>query len=462
MTPAFEPYDVAIAGAGISGLACAWAMRRAGLRVIVIEAGDDVGGCIRTIRRDGCIADGGPQTFVASPAFLDLVDSVGLVERLQRPPQGATAPYFFSHGRLVRVPSTPAAFLGSPILSPLAKLRAAVEPLIGAKIDGADESLSDFVARRAGRAVVDALARPMVAGIFGGDPGRISAKSAFPALVDYERRYTSVIVGAVATRLRQRTSRTRRVPMTFSGGNDALPRALAARLAPDVRLETTVDQLILRGANVELAFAGEELGSVVARHAVLALPAYTAGDLLDRLEPEAARALREIPYAPIAQVSLSYPREAVRVPLNGFGFLSGERSGLRILGCTWNSAMFPDRCTPDRTLVTAFLGGATDPQATTMSDDEVVKIVHRDLQRALDIGVSAPSVIAGFKWDRAIPQYEVGHAERLKTIEYGMSRLSQVSLLGNYFTGPSVGDCVAAAHAMAERVSRRLQDSRPM
>jgi oxygen-dependent protoporphyrinogen oxidase len=243
--------------------------------------------------------------------------------------------------------------------------------------------------------------------------------------------------------------------VNFAGGNDTLTRALAASVAPDVRLGVSVTELVLRGARMELVYEGESSGSVVARHAVLATPAYESGRLLSRLEPDAAAALASIAYAPIAQVALSYRVEEVDADMRGFGFLSGEDSSLRILGCTWNSSMFADRCPRERVLVTAFLGGTSDPSVAGLRDDEIVANAHRDLQRALGIDVP-PAVISGFRWDRAIPQYELGHAQRLATIATGMSRLPQASLIGNYLTGPSVSDCMSGALATAERVKSIL------
>lgn len=447
MTPAFQPYDVVVAGAGISGLTCAWSLRRAGLRILVLEAGDDVGGCISTVRRDGCIADGGPQTFAATPDFFDLIAALALDDKVLRARSGA--PYFYSFGRLEPAPTSPGSFFASPLLSPGAKLRLLAEPFIGARVSDEDESVEAFAARRAGKGVVDALVHPMVNGIYAGDPARLSVSSAFPALVESERRYTSVMIGAIARR-RRGTGR-RPTPLGLAGGNGVLTASLAAAVAADVRLGVTVNELILRGANIELVYDGTSAGSAVARHAVLALPAFESGRLLSRLEPEAADALLGIPYVPVAQVALSYGLDEIDADLRGFGFLSGEDSGLRILGCTWNSSMFSDRCPTGRVLVTAFLGGVSDPTVAQLPDDVLVGIAHRDVARALGIDVP-PMVVAGFRWDRAIPQYELGHAKRLATIAAGLSRLPQATLIGNYLRGHSVSDCISGAIAAAERI----------
>jgi protoporphyrinogen/coproporphyrinogen III oxidase len=463
MTPAFVPYDVAIAGAGISGLTCAAALRRAGLRTFVLEADDRIGGCISSVHRDGCIADGGPQTFVASPQLTSLFARLSLGDRVLRAKTGT--PWFFARGRLERAPMSPPAFLSSPLLSVGAKLRLLAEPLIGARFSVDEESVSSFAARRGGRAVVDAIVRPMINGIFAGDPSTLSMRSAFPTLIDYERRYTSVFLGAIARR-RNAPRGPRRAPVALAGGNATLIGALGATLGNDVRLGVRVTDVVLRGANIELVFkdssrqgrSDAESESIVARHAVLALPSYESGRLLAHLEPDAADALGEISYEPVAQVALSYPRNAIEDELNGFGFLRGDDSGLRILGCAWNSAMFDDRCPRGRTLVTAFLGGSGDRGIASLRDDEIVAIAHNDLQRALGVD-EPPSVIAGFRWDKAIPQLSLGHAERLAKIAAALSKLPQMTLIGNYFTGPSVSDCVICANAAAERIADVLEAS---
>lgn len=450
------PYDVAVAGAGISGLTCAAALRKAGLRVCVLEADDRVGGCISSVRRDGCIADGGPQTFAPSPDFNALVASLSLDDRLLRAKTGT--PWFFANGRLERAPMSPPAFFGSPLLSLGAKLRLLTEPFIGARFSADDESVESFAARRGGNAVIDAIVRPMINGIYAGDPSTLSMESAFPGLVESERRYTSVFIGAIARR-RRGPGTGRRTPLAFAGGNDRLTSALGAALGNEVRLGVNVSDIILRGANVELVYEvtgrgssrEPSAGSVVARHAVLALPAYESGRLIAHLEPDAATALAEITYEPVAQVALSYPRESIEAELRGFGFLRGDDSGLRILGCAWNSAMFDDRCPSDRVLVTAFLGGSGDRAIASLRDDEIVAIAHRDLQRALGADAT-PAVIAGFRWDKAIPQLSIGHRKRLASIAAGMGRLRQLTLIGNYFRGPAVPECIAGATAAAERI----------
>jgi protoporphyrinogen/coproporphyrinogen III oxidase len=463
MSPGFEPLDAAIVGAGISGLTCALALRRAGLRVAVLEASDDVGGCIKSSARDGCVADGGPQTFVATPDFLDLIETLECHAALQRAPGKSPAMFLYSRRRLQPTPTSPSKFLATALLSPFDKARILFEPLVGASFGPDDESIAHFAARRGGHGVVEALVRPLVSGIFAGDPAKLSIRSAFPALVGYERRYSSVIVGALA---RQLGGARRPAVCGFRGGNAALTSSMADTLGFDVRVASPVVALTLRGANIELAYEGPRPGSVVARRAILALPAYASGALLAQLEPEAADALVSIEYVPLMQVALTYPRNALSAgslalfdhsaKRVAFGFLSGKDSGLKILGCAFNSATFPDRCPPDRVLITAFLGGAADFDILKLSDEEAVRIVHHDLQRVLRLSECAPAVIAGFRFDRAIPQYALGHAEKLRRIAESLERLPHVELCGNYFSGPSVQDCIAGANAVASRVAAAL------
>jgi oxygen-dependent protoporphyrinogen oxidase len=421
-----------------------------------LDASNKAGGCITSVRRDGYVADGGPQTFSSTPAFAQLAESLNLGDRLLHARAGAGSMFFYSHGKLVPAPASPPRFIASPLLSPIGKQRLQAELFKPPRRSDDDESVADFVARRAGRSAAEALLKPLVRGIYAGDATRLSARSAFPTMVRFEKTYGSVMAGAMR-QMRKSARPRRRIPVGVRGGNDGLPNAIAAALSADLKLGRNIVGLVLRGANVELAYDGAQPGGIVARHAVLALPAGVTGPLLTRLEPEAAEALSAVPCAAMSQVALSYPRDAVQHPLNGFGFLAGEHSDLRILGCTWNSSMFEDRCPKDRVLVTAFLGGTSDPDVTRLKDDELVRIAHADLQRAIGITDAVPHVVAGFRWDQAIPQYEIGHAERLATIEAGLSRLPQVSIVGNFIDGPGVADCIAVANAVAARVLGRLR-----
>ncbi|MDQ6766347.1 MAG: protoporphyrinogen oxidase [Candidatus Eremiobacteraeota bacterium] len=454
MSEEFEPIDIAVVGGGISGLACAFWAKKKGRSVALFEASANVGGSITTLRSGRYIADGGPQSFVASEALTQLVHDAELDQFVLRAAPAAATPYLYHHGRLVQAPRSPRALLGTPLLSAFAKLRILGEPLAGASTVE-DESVAAFTRRRAGSEVLDALVGPFVSGIFAGDPEKLSLRSAFPSMATLEREHGSILRGAARMKARGNGQRppaqgSARTSIGFRGGNDLLPRALAAHLGPDFSVNANVEAMWQRGQWMELLVTGQPNKRVIAKTIVLATPAPETADLLDSMESKAATALRGIEYPPVVQIALAYPRSAVGMALDGFGFLASRREDLRILGCVYNSAMYPDRCPPDEVLLTAFLGGATDRAAAAQSDDELAKVAHKDIARALRIKDVAPHVVAGFRWQQAIPQYNVGHAQRLAIVEQCLSRLPQVRLCGNYLRGPSVSDCLKLARETAD------------
>jgi protoporphyrinogen/coproporphyrinogen III oxidase len=443
----FEPIDVAVVGGGISGLACAFWAKQQGRSVALFEASPDVGGSITTMRSGRYIADGGPQSFLVSEAFAQLVRDAQLQQVVMPASPAASTAYIYHHGRLVAAPRSPQTLIATPLLSPLAKLRV-VGDLLVAKNTAGDESVASFVTRRAGRAVLENMVAPFVAGIFAGDPAQLSVRSAFPMMAEFEREHGSILRGAMARRGLANGAQpgpSRRQSVGFRGGNDVLPRALAARLGSDFTVSARVEAMWQRGQWMELLVAGHPAQRVIAKTIVIATAARVAADLLDSLEPAAAAALRAIEHPTVVQIAMAYPRDAIGVPLNGFGFLAARREGLTILGCVWNSAMFDDRCPAEEVLVTSFLGGATDPSVAGRTDEELARAVHRDLTRSLKIKGATPHIVAGFRWQEAIPQYNLGHADRLRIIDAALARLPNVRLAGNYLSGPSVPDCIKRA-----------------
>jgi oxygen-dependent protoporphyrinogen oxidase len=445
MSDRFEPIDVAVIGGGISGLACAFWAKHKGRSVALFEASPDVGGCITTMRAGQRTADGGPQSFLVSEAFTQLVNDAGLDAALV--PSQASAAYIYHGGRLHAAPRSPQTLLGTSLLSPAAKLRLLAEPFIG-KNTAEDESVAAFVRRRAGGAVLDRLVTPFVSGVYAGDPARLSVRSAFPMMAQLERDDGSIIRGALRHRRAGRAP-VRRQSVGFRGGNDVLPRTLAARLGADFTVNAPVKAVWQRGQWMEMLVGGHGGDErVVARTVVIATAARAAGDLLEPLEPEAARALRAIEYPAVVQIALAYPKAAVGIETDGFGFLAARGSDLAILGCVWNSAMFPDRCPSDEVLVTAFLAGARNPTVAGQTDEALARAAHADVAKVMRIQ-AAPTVVSGFRWQEAIPQYNLGHAERLRTIEAGLARLPNVRLCGNYLRGPSVPECLALAREVS-------------
>ena len=441
--------DVAVVGAGISGLACAFFCRSLGMRVAVFESTSDPGGCIRTVHEQGCIVESGPQSLMSSPALSELIDALGMRGDVVAPAPAAKRRYVLTRAGLVAVPTSPPALLLSRLISIGGKWRLMREPFVAKRTAEGDESVASFVRRRAGAEIVDAVAGPFLAGINAGDSEQISVRSTFPALEKMEREHGSVLRAIRASGI----PKARPASFSFSRGNQELPRALAASLGDAVALRSPVERIELTSPGVALRVGGDKQGTVRADHVVVCADGAAAAHLIEPLSATAARELAAIDCAPVVQIALVYPRAAVGVPLDGFGFLPSRSAAVRILGAVWNSVSFPDRCADGDVLVTVFIGGALDRALTAKSDDELVTIAHADVSRAMKIRRANARVVALFRSPTGIPQYTLGHDARVRAVEEAMTHIPAVMLCGNSLHGVSVSDCVRQARGVAHHVA---------
>jgi len=463
-----EDLDAVVIGGGISGLAAAHALAKAGRRFALLEASARFGGCIGSVRSGPYIADMGPQTLVAAAPLRDLMTDLDLGSQFVAAPRGLKR-YVFRHGRLVALPLSPVRFLTSPLLTFGAKMRVLREPFIASPPpNDDDESIASFVRRRGGAELLDAVVAPMVAGIFAGDLERLSMRSAFPAIAELERRHGSVVRGylsrerarkdaTVAMRRLGPPVRSPRRPQSgaFARGNQVLIDALVSRLGRAVYAGARVVALRPRGAGFMLECEGLPEKKIEAASVIVATSTADAAELLAPLEPGAAEDLRAIESPPLAQVVLAYPKASVGVPLDGLGFLAAPNEGTRVLGAVWNSVFMPDRCPEGEALVTAFLGGANDPSTAQCGDEEVASIAHRDLARVMHISQGKPNVVAGFRWSNSIPQYALGHEQRIARIRAAVDRVVNLHLIGNFLAGPGVADCISIAYRATAQIGEQ-------
>ncbi len=458
MSGAFENVDVAVIGGGISGLTAAYALRKTGHNAVVLEASSGFGGVMGSLRQGPYLVDRGPQSLLPSPQLIELCRDLGVEGQLVQGKTEGAKRYIYRHGALILVPASPAQFISSRLLSAGAKWRLFGEAFVRARTDAADETVASFVGRRAGPEVLDALVTPVLGGIYAGDPAKLSARSTMPALVRFETENGSVLRGVLARKRNVAVDSNRpnavdlgrpRGPVSFAGGNATLLEALAHSLFGHAYENARVTRIDQRGAGFTLECQGLPEGKIDAAQVIIATSAPSAAALLEPIEPEAARALREIEYAPIAQVALTYLKANVAAPLDGFGFLACRGEGVRVLGAVWNSVLFPDRAPSDELLCTAFLGGSLDPSITECSDEELARIAHADLAKIMRISDVRPHVLAGFRWNEGIPQYTLGHRGRVERIRTAVDRIPGLRLAGNYLAGVGVSDCLRQALAFA-------------
>lgn len=444
--------QVVVIGAGISGLACTYALRKASIEAILLESSARPGGVIRSEQRDGFLLECGPQSFSSTRALLDLIRELGLEDQLVQAPPHAPR-YVLVDGKLQPVPLSPPAFLATSLVSLRTKWSILSEPLRKTSPPEPDESIADFARRKFTPELLDRLLGPFVSGIYAGDPEKLSLRGAFPALFEAERSAGSLVRGMIRNAKQKKEPRHKPVLLSFRHGNETLVRGLAENLGPAFRPNTEVRELRRLGENSFQLFVLENgtARELRAHYVVLATPASISARLLESLLPQAAPPLQEISYAPVAVVSLGYRRADVGHALVGFGFLIPRSANLRTLGTVWNSSLFPDRVPTDHVLLTSFVGGATDPAATELSPDRLAGLVHSELSPLLSL--RQPPVFTNVTvYPRAIPQYNLGHSQRLAAIESARSSCPGLWITGNFFRGPAIGACIDRAFAVADEI----------
>ena len=458
MTPL---HDVLIVGGGIAGLAAAYELRVRGIRFQLLERATRVGGVILTEEVDGFTIDAGPDSLlVQKPAAIALCRDLGLDERLFPTNTPRTA-YVLRGGVLHPLPE--ASILGIPTtLWPLAqtglftltgKARMAAELAVPRRRDPSDESIGAFMRRRFGAEAVAYLAEPLLAGIHAGDVERLSMRALFPALVDAERRYGSVI----------RAFRTMRPAGSGEGAFRSLPGGIGELVAAIVRAlpvgsvrTATATATVERDHLTDSFRVRTEAGDVItARSVIVATPAWVAADQIAAIDAELAALCRSIRYTSTATVVLSYLRSSVHHPLGGSGFVAPRVERTPLMAASWVSSKWPHRAPPGQVLLRAFLGGAYDPDALARGDDELIETAERELSGILGItGLRGMAMV--YRWPRASAQHEVGHVDRMAAIDRRLARWPGLYLTGSGFRGVGIPDCVADARATAAAAAQHL------
>ena len=423
---------------------------------MLLEAAARPGGVIQSVEEGGYLFELGPQSFSSTTELTELCDELGLGDEVLAAPKGAPR-YILVGGKLVPVPLSPPALLFSSLLDWRTKYSFLRDAFGKSVPPREDESIAAFVRRKFSAELLERLVGPFVSGIYAGDPEQLSLRAAFPMLYEGEKTAGSVIRGGFISKTEKKQeqvdrARPRTGLLSFRSGNAALAKALARELGPALRCDVACDEVRHNGDKFTLqaqSASGRE--DFACDHMVLATPAGVSASLLGVLAPEASTALSKICYASIAVVSLGYKREQVAHSLDGFGFLTPRSSGMRTLGSVWNSSLLPARAPAGHVLLTNFIGGATDPAAAALSEDDLAAIVHHEIATVLGIS-GEPAVSRVTRYARAIPQYNLGHLERLKTIEHAVGAIPGLHVIGNYCRGPAIGACVKHSLEVAQRI----------
>ncbi len=415
--------SVIVIGGGLSGMAVAFHLQQRGVPVVLLERAPRLGGNIQTHVRQGFFLENGPNSFFdREPSMRALARSLG-VEDLIQPATAATARkrYVYTRGRLRALPRTPPAFFGSNLLPLLSRLRVLGE-LFSSRASGKeDESLARFGRRHFGQTATSVLLDAVQSTLFAGDLESLSEP----------------LSGALCS---------------FKGGLQRLVDALARRLATVARTRAHVERLTREPDGWRVVVREQEARSELhATQVAVCTPANAAAHLLREVDPELGGLLEGITYAPVAVVHMGFAPESVPRP-DGAGFLVPASEKRRILGAIHASTLFPWRAEGKRVLYTCMVGGTRQPELAMLPAEELVSLVREELA---DIaGVRAEPVVTDVvRWPCALPQYTVGHAERLSSIDQAVARWPGLHLTGNAYRGINMVDCVRNAAALAEQLA---------
>ena len=453
---------ITILGAGISGLAAAYWLQRAGWEITVLEADGEPGGSMITRQEQGFLIDYGPNSGLdTTPLIQQMVTELGLNGEIVYANETGNKRYILKNQRLRALPMTPPAFLKTDLFSTKAKLRLLAEPFIGRSQDGYYQSVSQFVKRRLGREFLDYAVNPFVAGVFAGNPDDLSVKSAFPKLYRLEELYGGLIKGfikgAKERKARAETSKQSARMFSFRSGMQVFPRTIAASPKIRCRYGSKVEKVTRSRSRLLVRYSQNGKVEEAESDIILsAIPAYSAATVFAELDPQLSAHLKNIYYPPVKVLYLGYRRAAVGQPLDGFGFLIPEKEKKTFLGAIWSSTIFPARSPDELTAFTLFIGGARSPELFEKDQGRLQEVVIEEFQEIMGIN-EKPVFITERMWPRAIPQYTIGYVEHEKYFETFEQTNPGIFLSGNYRGGVSVGDCIKNSEGIFLKVEKYLE-----
>jgi len=471
-----------IIGGGIAGLSAAYYAQKniPDAHITLLEAGDRWGGKITTDRvpfdDSDFIIEGGPDTFLATkPWAVSLCKELGLGERLHGTNPKNKNTYVLHRNKLqplpdglaMMIPTNIPSILKSQLVSWPGKARMGLDFLLPSHNGHHDESLGQFVSRRLGREAYENLIEPLMSGIYAGDGDQLSLRSTFPYLHDLEHKYGSLARGALKMRQQsvargQSTQGSRSAFLTPTTGLAEIVEALVESLtANGANLRLNISVQTLQRSNVQTWIVKLENGETLpADGVIIAAPAYAAGTIASELDPELASILGSIPYASTATVTLAYRQSDLSQPLDGYGYVIPRREGRRALACTWTSTKFPHRAPDGHALIRVFVGRAGQESDIPWDEAGLLDVAREELE--LTLGIAAePLVSRVFIWESAMPQYNLGHPEKLAKIDAALEKHPGLALAGNGYRGIGIPDCIHSGELAVQKVleSRGLENS---
>lgn len=445
---------VVILGAGISGLAAGWFLKQQAnpdLEIIILEKTARAGGWIETVQQDGFLFEHGPRSLrtkgISSETW-QLIELLGLKDQLIPSHADANQRFIYHHQKLQPLPNR---IWNMPFSSMTTGwLKVVFREFFTKKGQAKDESVHDFFSRRLSTEWADRLVDPFISGIFAGDTRKLSLQSSFPHLHRMEQEYGSLIKGALLQKKKERVAIPIEAPFfSFQNGMQTLTDTLFSQLKSEVHLESAPQRLILHADHVEIELANSQW--LKADQLISAIPTYQLAALLAPKHPYFAAALDQLNYATVIVVNLGYRKSVLKQ--KGYGYLIPSQENESILGCVWDSSVFPQQNQhPDETRLTVMLGGRRHLEAEEWSEEKIFALAFSAVEKHLDIH-AIPDSVSIKRAYRAIPQYELGYAAWTTSIREQAAFLSPVThCIGNAFTGISVNECIVGAFEASQLI----------
>jgi len=449
---------VLVLGAGISGLTTAARLKEHGCAVSILEKGSRCGGAIQTLERDGYKVELGPNTVQSTSQKTQEFLSRGVLKNeVVQPSENAAKRFLVRYGRPIAAPASPMDGIRSSLFSLKGKLRLASEIFIPAKKDGQDESLADFAKRRVGKEFLDYALNPMVAGVYAGDPEKLSVQHAFPKVHRLEAQHGGLIRGGLKVRKEKKargdTYKTKL--LSYKDGLETLPKALAQALEGHLYLSSQLRSIERENKHFKAEWLDchGSMQNGIFSHIVLCVPPSEHPHLpLPSEVSEALLPLQAILYPPLASVALGFRGDQVPHALDGFGMLIPEKEKKQVLGTLFSSSLFEGRAPQDHVLLTSFVGGMRQPELAQLPEAQLIETVRADLRDLLGI-FNEPTFTQVTVWPRSIPQYTVGYQRMMDAMLAAEKTCDGLLLGGNYRDGISVEKCILAALDRADAIA---------
>ncbi len=431
---------IGIIGAGISGLTLGWYLKKKNIPFKILEASDQAGGYIQTLSKDGYLIEKGPNSILLEERHLQFLHDLGLKNELMQAKEVSKERYIFKKGKYRKLPSSPPSILFNSFLSWKSKYSIFKE-LRNKQKTTDNETVKSFFLRRFGAEVVDYSVDPFVAGIYAGDIDQLLIKYTFPKLVELESEFGSIVKGLI----KNKSSTSRKKSFSFKKGLSSLIEALSSQL--EVNYSSKVDHVNKSEKGWELVSSNNTKECF--EKLVLTIPAYKAAPLFKEFDKEFSESINNIYYPPMVVVHLAFKKKDVGFHLNGFGGLHPHKEGLFTSGCIWSSSVFSNRCPEDEVLLTTFIGGTKSAKKALLSDADIIKKTVAELKKVYKISGN-PTFTHLFRWEKAIPQYDINLAK----VEPFIKKMESQNLYinANWWNGVSLVNCIDKSMRLAKKL----------